>query len=81
MKKKDEIDVLKVIWDVSMLIRNLSEEMDKIKFLQTPAPYMIETIATFYLEFFGIRIWSRFDPTQHNREHLPKTMALTTRPS
>ena len=25
----DEIDVLKVIWDVSMLIRNLSEEIKK----------------------------------------------------
>ena len=25
----DEIDVLKVIWDVSMLIRNLSVELDK----------------------------------------------------
>ena len=27
-----EIDVLKVIWDVSMLIRNLSEEIKNLKF-------------------------------------------------
>jgi hypothetical protein len=41
------------------------------KYRQMPAPYrnadVIETIATFYMDFFGIRIWSRFDPTQLNR--------------
>jgi len=30
-EKMDEIDVLKVIWDVSMLIRNLSEEIKNLK--------------------------------------------------
>ena len=74
----DEIDVLKVIWDVSMLIRNLSEEIKNKKNLKnwlTPAPVTRgrDFGTTLPCGLFCDQNLSRFDPTQLNREYLPKT--------